>query len=980
MESHTSCTVCHEGIEVFAVGCCDHVICYKCSCRMRVLCNQFYCPICRADLPQVYLVNKNLKYTDIPRHGYIPNRKYKIFFQDNKVKGLFDELLENRCRICTNARSEKTFKDLQSHLRKEHTLFYCNLCIDHLKLFPFERKYYNRHDLAVHRRQGDKDDSSYKGHPLCQFCDERYMDNDELFRHLRKDHFFCHFCDPEGSTEFYNDYSSLRDHFRDKHFLCQEGACAGHEVRLTHAFRAKIDLQAHTSAEHANNLTKAQVKQMRTIDIDYQLTPRDRRRDRGVVTGADYDEAGPVHTKVYHNSRGSRGHSGRQRYEESRGFQKGNFSEEDVQRAINASLDVMKEAEKKAESPTEELKEEKIVHDTENFPTLGNVKQDRLRVDSPVDSDHKDSDSEALDFSMAKQIALKNKRSVQYGRLISDEFPTLSGEPKGQTTIDVTISTPIQPSVLNKSDPVSKPVSNFTNVISKGPIKSEDFPGLPTKSTSVNSALGSASWVSKPLPKTNKQPHVQMNTTNNNQTTKPTKGTKKIQKTLQDANEFPSLGGQAAAVDINWLQKSTVDKSKHKPEKKAIDWFDADDNFNFSIENVKKQSDHIDDKKTNNSDTKKKKKKKDKNKTSENGSKNNSKSVESTLDSIASTLLNNKKDTGVKVQKTEKQKNIRKETVECLESLISNAKEETKEVDSPKFLSKEEKMAASALKEIEVDNKFSVLSEEPDLISVIEREPAKVTNKKGTEIKLDDFPALGAANPSKAPPPGFAKPLSPSTAIKTPPGFEDATKRPPPGFSKSTSLQQNGHMTSEEKPCNFTLKNIMPMTMEMSNFQYVPPQDSKSRNQKLIQDIMKCCSTDEDGFSQFKLVSAAFRQGTTDASNYYNQCEKIIGKENFERIFPELLVLLPDIDKQQELLTMYKEMQGKSKNIIRISGKSADAPWKQTANFQSCLSCRQVLLSSDYSDHTAGHSNSSDFPMLAGGGSGPVLRAWVKGQ
>lgn len=51
----SSCPVCHEGIDVFAVGCCDHVICYKCSCRMRVLCEQFYCPICRTDLPQVSL-------------------------------------------------------------------------------------------------------------------------------------------------------------------------------------------------------------------------------------------------------------------------------------------------------------------------------------------------------------------------------------------------------------------------------------------------------------------------------------------------------------------------------------------------------------------------------------------------------------------------------------------------------------------------------------------------------------------------------------------------------------------------------------------------------------------------------------------------------------------------------------------------------------------------------------------------------------
>ena len=84
-------------------------------------------------------------------------------------------------------------------------------------------------------------------------------------------------------SNIYSDYASLRDHFRNKHFLCQEGACSGQEIRLTHAFRSRIDLQAHTTSEHGNNLTKAQAKQMRTIDIDYQFAPRERRRDRGTV-------------------------------------------------------------------------------------------------------------------------------------------------------------------------------------------------------------------------------------------------------------------------------------------------------------------------------------------------------------------------------------------------------------------------------------------------------------------------------------------------------------------------------------------------------------------------------------------------------------------------------------------------------------------------------------------------------------------------
>jgi hypothetical protein len=29
------------------------------------------------------------------------------------------------------------------------------------------------------------------------------MDNDELFKHLRKDHYYCHFCETDGSQDYY---------------------------------------------------------------------------------------------------------------------------------------------------------------------------------------------------------------------------------------------------------------------------------------------------------------------------------------------------------------------------------------------------------------------------------------------------------------------------------------------------------------------------------------------------------------------------------------------------------------------------------------------------------------------------------------------------------------------------------------------------------------------------------------------------------
>ena len=80
---------------------------------------------------------------------------------------------------------------------------YTYMCFMYFQIFPFERKFYTHSDLATHRRCGDKNDTSYRGHPLCQFCDERYMDKDLLRHHLRTAHYFCHFCDTLNTNEYF---------------------------------------------------------------------------------------------------------------------------------------------------------------------------------------------------------------------------------------------------------------------------------------------------------------------------------------------------------------------------------------------------------------------------------------------------------------------------------------------------------------------------------------------------------------------------------------------------------------------------------------------------------------------------------------------------------------------------------------------------------------------------------------------------------
>lgn len=146
-------------------------------------------------------------------------------------------------------------------------------------IFSRERRCYDRSELSTHRRVGDQDDKSHKGHPLCEFCDVRYMDSDELYRHLRRDHFFCHFCDADGHHYYFNDYPDLKEHFLKEHFLCQEENCINEQ--FTSVFRTEIDLKAHMASTHGRTLGKQATKQAKKIELELNFPARSNQRGRG---------------------------------------------------------------------------------------------------------------------------------------------------------------------------------------------------------------------------------------------------------------------------------------------------------------------------------------------------------------------------------------------------------------------------------------------------------------------------------------------------------------------------------------------------------------------------------------------------------------------------------------------------------------------------------------------------------------------------
>ena len=77
-----------------------------------------------------------------------------------------------------------------------------------------------------------------------------------------------------------------------------------------------------------------------------------------------------------------------------------------------------------------------------------------------------------------------------------------------------------------------------------------------------------------------------------------------------------------------------------------------------------------------------------------------------------------------------------------------------------------------------------------------------------------------------------------------------------------------------------------------------------------------------------------------------------MGEDCFSALFPELLCLLPDISKQQQLLRVHR-------SEIRVKGGLV-----ATEPYVICATCGQVLSPSDLKHHLANHNLETHFPSL----------------
>lgn len=196
-----------------------------------------------------------------------------------------------------------------------------------------------------------------------------------------------------------------------------------------------------------------------------------------------------------------------------------------------------------------------------------------------------------------------------------------------------------------------------------------------------------------------------------------------------------------------------------------------------------------------------------------------------------------------------------------------------------------------------------------------------------------------------------------------PPGLvPPPVSKPPPGFS--------GLLPSSHPACvSSTTTTTKAPRLTPAPQAYLVPENFRERNLQLIQSIKDFLQSDEARFSEFKNHSGEFRQGVISAAQYYKSCRDLLG-ESFQKIFNELLVLLPDTAKQQELLSAHRDFRGRERPPGTKAKKNKKNAW-QANTWQVgldccvCPTCQQVLAHGDVSSHQALHAaQDDDFPSL----------------
>lgn len=60
--------------------------------------------------------------------------EYGFCFEGRQAVHMFHDILAHVCPVCESQPEFRSLRDLVNHMRKDHELFYCDLCVENLKV------------------------------------------------------------------------------------------------------------------------------------------------------------------------------------------------------------------------------------------------------------------------------------------------------------------------------------------------------------------------------------------------------------------------------------------------------------------------------------------------------------------------------------------------------------------------------------------------------------------------------------------------------------------------------------------------------------------------------------------------------------------------------------------------------------------------------------------------------------------------------
>ncbi|KFZ14638.1 hypothetical protein V502_05979 [Pseudogymnoascus sp. VKM F-4520 (FW-2644)] len=281
------CFICASPVVHNAVAPCNHRTCHICALRMRALYKTKDCAHCRTEAPYVIFTDDATKrFEDYAERDFAStDHNIGIKYQTQEVMGDSLILLHYNCPEPTCDIACRAWPELHRHVKGTHHKKMCDLCTRHKKVFTHEHDLFTDKELQLHMSKGDdnpgaKDQSGFKGHPLCSFCGQRFYGDDELYVHCRQKHERCFLCDRADSRNphYYVNYESLEAHFKKDHYMCMEREC---QEKKFIVFSSEMDLKAHQLEDHANTLSKDVRRDARVVDLssfDYRAPYYQERR------------------------------------------------------------------------------------------------------------------------------------------------------------------------------------------------------------------------------------------------------------------------------------------------------------------------------------------------------------------------------------------------------------------------------------------------------------------------------------------------------------------------------------------------------------------------------------------------------------------------------------------------------------------------------------------------------------------------------